>query len=459
MKSLVWLRKDLRIEDNPALFHAAAAMPDDGVIALYTISPELWTTHHDAKLKIEFQLRNLISLQASLEALNIPLIIATINGKTLLPGLKTILSEYKITDVFINSQCEWDEKKIDGVLEKYCLDHDVLFHPFSNDTLTNMDNIVKKDNAPYVVFTPFKKKCYGYLAENPIQVLPKPKKQKKQPIKSKGISIAKKYFKASFDKEKWPIGRQAALKRLDTFHEIHLKGYKNNRDIPSIHGTSYLSPYIACGVLSIRECYLTIKSTSIDSQTWVDELLWRDFYRYIAHHFNRINLSQPFRQDTTKLKWNNDISSFKKWCKGETGIPIIDAAMRQLNTHGWMHNRLRMVVASFLTKNLFIDWRWGEQYFMSKLIDGDFCSNNGGWQWAASTGNDAAPYFRVFNPYRQSERFDKDGIFIKQYCPELSHLHAKDIHCPPKLYGYPEPIVDVGLSRKLAIDAFKRIKG
>ena len=425
MKSLVWLRKDLRIEDNPALFHAAAAIPDDGIIALYTISPDLWTTHHDAKLKVEFQLRNLISLQASLETLNIPLIITTINGKTLLPGLKKIVTEHKITDVFINQQCEWDEKKIDGMLEQYCLDQDISFHSFSNDTLTNMNHVVKKDNTPYVVFTPFKKKCYEYLAEIPVQVLPKPAKQKNQPIKSKGMSIAKKYCQTAFDEKKWPIGRHAALKRLDAFNKKYLKGYKDNRDIPSIRGTSYLSPYIACGVLSIRECYLGIKSTSIDSKTWIDELLWRDFYRYIAHHFKKVNVSQPFLDDTKKLKWHNDKALFKEWCHGQTGVPIVDAAMRQLNTHGWMHNRLRMVVASFLTKNLFIDWRWGEKYFMSKLIDGDFCSNNGGWQWAASTGNDAVPYFRVFNPYRQSERFDKDGTFIKQYCGKQ---HLQTLH-------------------------------
>ncbi|RKP17893.1 DNA photolyase, FAD-binding/Cryptochrome, partial [Rozella allomycis CSF55] len=224
----------------------------------------------------------------------------------------------------------------------------------------------------------------------------------------------------------------------------------------------------------IRECLneaLIANKGLLDSGnegavTWISELCWREFYRHVLFHYPRVCMYQPFKLETKNIKWRDDPEGFEKWCKGETGYPIVDAGMRQLNKTGWMHNRSRMIAAMFLTKDLLIDWRKGEKYFMENLIDGDFASNNGGWQWSASTGTDSQPYFRVFNPLLQSQKNDPDGVFIKKWVPELKGLNKKQIHCPKDCLGasefkklnYPLPLVDHDMARKRAIDAFKNLK-
>jgi deoxyribodipyrimidine photo-lyase len=258
------------------------------------------------------------------------------------------------------------------------------------------------------------------------------------------------------------------LQRLTTFCQQKLPLYPQLRDIPSVAGTSSLSPYLANGQLGPRRCVETIKLCCVQagrdwrSDDWLRELAWRDFYRQLMHHFPRLCQGRPFRPDTDRIQWNSCEADFQAWCEGRTGFPIVDAAMRQLRQTGWMHNRLRMVAASFLSKILFLDWRRGEQYFMQQLIDGEFAANNGGWQWSASTGCDAAPYFRVFNPTRQSQRFDPQGAFIRRFVPELSSLSAKAIHQPSledcQRLAYPKPIVDYKLARQYAIDSFKALK-
>jgi deoxyribodipyrimidine photo-lyase len=235
------------------------------------------------------------------------------------------------------------------------------------------------------------------------------------------------------------------------------------------NGTSTLSPYLASGIVSARQCfhYAMIKrhhaASSVGFDTWISELCWRDFYKHILVAFPKVCRNQPFKDETKALKWQQDEVLFTAWCNGKTGYPIIDAAMRQLKKTGWMHNRLRMITAMFLTKDLFIDWRLGERFFMQHLVDGDFSANNGGWQWSASTGNDAVPYFRIFNPVLQSKKFDPDGRFIRQFIPEISHLSDQQIHLPHakgqvSQLNYPLPIVDHSLARTFTLSQFNALK-
>jgi deoxyribodipyrimidine photo-lyase len=230
-----------------------------------------------------------------------------------------------------------------------------------------------------------------------------------------------------------------------------------------------LSAYLAIGVISAQQAMARLQLEAGDSlwqeksgaAVWLSELIWREFYKHILVAYPNLIKHQPFQQDTANIVWGNNPKWFQAWCEGKTGYPIVDAAMRQLNETGWMHNRLRMIVASFLVKDLQIDWRWGEAYFMSKLIDGDFAANNGGWQWAASTGTDAAPYFRIFNPVTQSERFDPKGEFIRLMVPELSKLNDKQIHWPhplPMSIQYVRPVVDHAKARLLTLAMFKAVK-
>jgi deoxyribodipyrimidine photo-lyase len=247
-----------------------------------------------------------------------------------------------------------------------------------------------------------------------------------------------------------------------------VSNYDETRDIPGVDGTSQLSPYLAIGALSPRQIIDALQhahpnalSDTAGVGTFISEICWRDFYRNLIVEVPRLSMDKPFKLNTLGLPWSNDTEAFERWKAGQTGIPIVDAAMRQLNETGWMHNRCRMITAMFLTKNLFINWRWGEDYFMNQLIDGDLASNNGGWQWSASTGTDAAPYFRIMNPVSQSLKFDPSGDYIRRWVPELTNLDNKSIHEPyakgprPGL-NYPQPLVDLKQSRQRAIDVFKQ---
>jgi deoxyribodipyrimidine photo-lyase len=269
--------------------------------------------------------------------------------------------------------------------------------------------------------------------------------------------------------EHWPAGEDEAQARLARFLDETVKDYGYLRDLPAKPGTSQLSAYLAAGVISPRQCLhaaLASNRGEFDSgssgvQTWINELLWREFYKHILTGYPQVSRHRAFRAQTEALPWRDAPDDFQAWQEGRTGFPIIDAAMRQLLHTGWMHNRLRMIVAMFLSKNLLIDWRLGERHFMRHLIDGDLAANNGGWQWSASTGTDAVPYFRIFNPVSQSQRFDPEGRFIRHWLPELRGLDEKSIHQPVKsadLFAnnsYHSPIVDLSSSRQRALEAFK----
>ena len=268
----------------------------------------------------------------------------------------------------------------------------------------------------------------------------------------------------------WPAGEDEAKTKLLKFLDEKVIDYSKNRNDPILDGTSRISPYLASGIISSKKCILEalkinnfeFNSGHIGVTKWIDEIVWREFYKNIMFSFPKVSKGQPFQDYSKAIKWRYDEDEFIAWKEGKTGFPIVDAAMRQLIHEGWMHNRLRMVVAMFFTKNMLHDWRLGEAYFMQNLIDGDFASNNGGWQWSSSTGTDAAPYFRIFNPITQSTNFDKEGSFIKKYVPELKDLDKSVIHNPPKEHrkycNYSEPILDLKESRLRAIEAFKIAK-
>jgi deoxyribodipyrimidine photo-lyase len=270
----------------------------------------------------------------------------------------------------------------------------------------------------------------------------------------------------------WTAGERAAKLRLNAFVTKQIRAYKDRRDLPAEAATSRLSPYLTAGVISPRQCLLAAAEANggrLDGgragpSCWVSELIWREFYRHVLVGFPRVSMNRAFKEKTERVPWRYDGDQFADWCAGRTGVPIVDAGMRELAQTGWMHNRLRMIVAMFLTKDLLIDWRWGERHFMRQLIDGDLASNNGGWQWSASTGTDAAPYFRIFNPYRQGQRYDPAGNYIRQFVPELADVPSDWLHDPNKFpaeerqrLGYPEPMIDHAAARQQALAAFNAL--
>ena len=449
----MWFRADLRVHDNPALYHAVQSGP---IVAIYALCEKQWDIHQLSNNKREFIIAQLKQLNADLAKLGIPLlIIKGADFKSLPAKLLGFCHKHCITNVFFNDEYELNERSLTLEVENRAAIKNVALRKYHDQCLIEPGIILNKQGLPYRVFTAFKKEYISQFKTDlrPIYGSPKTHKEQKDiTVKSDLTALDGLSYKA-FDHEILSVGEEKSHEQLNDFCESGLSHYNQDRDFPSIEGTSYLSAYLAVGILSVRQCYQAAQTEreSEGRQTWVSELIWRDFYRHLLFLFPDLSKHKAFQSHTDELPWKHDERLFKAWCEGKTGYPIVDAAMRQLNETGWMHNRLRMVVSMFLTKHLFIDWRKGEEYFMQHLIDADFASNNGGWQWSASTGVDAAPYFRIFNPTRQSERFDQNGDFIRQYLPKLASLDKKSIHSPSseqaQLLGYALPIVD----HKLAV--------
>ncbi len=471
---LIWFRQDLRIHDHAALWHATQAGP---CIAICILSPAQWQRHDDAAIKIDFYLRQLQTLEQQLNALNIPLIIKNIDlWKDIPDYFNTLLQEIQIENIFANIELGVNELKRDKDVQTLFNSQNKEFHLFHDRTLFPIASIRNQSDTPYQVFGAFKKTCYQRLEHGLPQCYPSPSSQKKiqidiaQSSTSDIETLRSVYLPQIKDRHltEWPVGESYALSLLDQFIKDHVTDYKTARDFPAQSGTSQLSAYLNIGIISIRQCIQALLRQqhgdflieSEGQQTWLDELLWREFYQHILFDFPQVSKHQPFKASTQKITWNDDPSGLERWQQGRTGIPIVDAGMRQLLATGWMHNRVRMICAMFLSKNLLIDWRKGEQWFMQQLIDGDLAANNGGWQWCASTGTDAAPYFRIFNPISQSQKFDENGDYIRRWVPELAHLDAKTIHDPYaknaiKHLDYPRPMVDLKTSRAKAIEVFK----
>ncbi|WP_436913716.1 deoxyribodipyrimidine photo-lyase [Acinetobacter schindleri] len=467
---LIWFRNDLRLHDHAALWHAAQSRQ---CLALVILSPEQWQLHQDAPIKIDFYLRRLKILKQQLEALNIPLLILNIPlWKDISEQLLALCQQFQISTVHCNIETGLNEQQRDQAVEQLLQQHQISCEYYEDRTLFPLGSIRNQSQQPYQVFTAFKKKCYERLLIDVPSCYPDIEIQPKQAIDISQFDLNA--FAQNYQQETanqyWPVEDKHVFELLNEFIADRLKDYKTDRDFPAIDGTSQLSPYLNIGILSIRECVQTLFTSSqgyfqledVGQQTWLDELLWREFYQHTLHDFPKVSRHQPFKENTKVIEWRDAPEDLTAWQQGRTGIPIVDAGMRQLLATGWMHNRVRMITAMFLSKNLLIDWRLGEAWFMQHLIDGDLAANNGGWQWCASTGMDAAPYFRIFNPVNQSQRFDPNGDYIREWVPELAHLDAKTIHEPyaknPDLgLDYPKPIVDLKSSRARAIEVFKQI--
>ena len=478
-RALVWFRRDLRIADNHALYNAAQwadRSADGGVVACFVISPEEWLDHDDAGIKIDFWLRNLRELRPALAKLNIPLVVLTAaTRRQIAPALLTLARDARCTALFFNNEYEINEAGRDQVVERHFDKADITVHRFHDHIIVPPGEVRTGQGGFFTVFTPFKKALYKLLADRPVQVLGPPRKQPEIDVQSTDVPDRVKGFESHVASaaELWPAGEKWAHRRLETFVDQRIAAYKTDRDTPALDATSKLSPHLAAGVLSPRQCLaaaLAVNSGKLDTGSpgaahWISEVIWREFYQHIIVGFPRVVMGRAFKPATDRIEWSYNQEHFDRWTAGRTGVPIVDAAMRQLIETGWMHNRLRMVAAMYLTKDLFIDWRWGEKHFMRHLIDGDLASNNGGWQWSASTGTDAAPYFRIFNPISQSKKCDPDGAFIRRYLPELRDIQGDAVHDPSALpallrstLNYPDPMVDHAAARGRVMDAFKALK-
>ncbi len=465
MKTLVWLRHDLRLEDNPALYRASECA--DGVVAVYVLCGEYIDRHTVAPVKLDFIRRHLHILAPQLSALHIPLVVVLVDQAAAIPQrLLQIARAYDCAQLFFNAEYPVDELQRDRAVADYCRAQGMAVKRFHDRVIVPPGMLRNGQGEPYKVFTAFKKKWLQTVMPLRLQPLPGPIMQPADNLPTPpDIDQVFKPFPQCDLHRLWPAGEAEARRRLRRFIARDLAGYHVARDFPGQDGTSTLSPYLTVGAISPRQCVAAVLAAnsgewdtgSVGARCWLGEIIWREFYQHVVVDYPWVCKHRALQTYTELFPWRRDHAVFQQWCDGKTGFPLVDAAMLQLKATGWMHNRLRMVVAMFLTKNLQIDWRWGERYFMSQLIDGDFAANNGGWQWSASTGTDAAPYFRIFNPVSQSKRFDPDGTFIRAYLPLLKSLSNKHIHLPPVTQGYPSPMVDLAESRKHTIELFSQL--
>ena len=470
MKSLVWLRNDLRMDDNPSL--KQACIESEEVHCIYIYSPEQIELHNEANSKVEFIINNLKDLNKSLKEFNIPLTI--ISSKGFNDNAEKIIETIKkrsITKVFWNNVFGADEQKRDSDVKQVLETNNINYETFDDQVVFAPGTIKTGENKPYSVFTPFKRRWIENFNIDLLDVEFEYSIKNNTEVISNVEDFDFEYKKShSVDMSLWKIGEENALSILMNYMDEKIYSYSTDRNDPIINGTSRLSPYLSMGIISSKRCILeALKKNNFELDSgekgiikWIDEIVWREFYRNIMFSFPKVSKGMPFQDYTKNIKWRFNEEEFDAWKNGKTGFPIIDSAMRQLITEGWMHNRLRMVVAMFFTKNMLHDWRLGEAYFMQNLLDGDFSSNNGGWQWSSSTGTDAAPYFRIFNPITQSKNFDSDGLFIKKYVSELKELDKKEIHDPAEKtrnhLNYPSQILDLKQSRLRAIEAFNSAK-
>ena len=466
-KSLVWFRRDLRDYDHAALYHALKDSKQ--VFCLFIFDTDILNQLQDkADRRVEFIWESLRELKAAFQKNGGDLIVEYGVAKEIV--IKQA-QQLDIEAVFSNRDYEPTAVDRDADVAKKLAKLNIEFHQFKDQVLFEKDEVLTQQGKPYGVFTPYKNAHLKKLDDYFLQAYPVDQYiqhlAKHQTDAMPNLSDMD-FKPTNLSQMKLPTGMSGALQLFEDFKE-RISHYQDARNFPAVKGPSYLSVHLRFGTISIRHLARTAKHTGgSGAETWLNELIWRDFYFQILHHHPKVAEGQAYKAEFNALPFPNNQTIFQAWCDGETGYPLVDAAMRQLNQTGYMHNRLRMVVASFLVKDLLIDWRWGERYFAEKLIDFDFSANNGGWQWAASTGCDAQPWFRIFNPITQSEKFDGAGKFIRKYVPELAACDDKEIHAPwliPLLRQemlnikigktYPCPVVDHATQRNLALSLYK----
>ncbi|BAV04179.1 deoxyribodipyrimidine photo-lyase [Filimonas lacunae] len=426
--NIAWFRRDLRLTDNAALYHALKSSRP--VVPIFVFDTNILNELPAADKRITFIYDVLEEMQEQLKALGSSLEVYHGTPEEVFTAL---LKKYDIGHVFTNHDYEQyaiDRDEAIGILLKQ---HGAALHTYKDQVIFERNEVVKDDGTPYTVFTPYSRKWKSALTPFYLSSYP-----------------AKKYYDNFYQQKAYalPTLKSMGFERVDIdfpgkqVKSALIEHYKDTRDFPGIKGTSHLGIHLRFGTISIRQL---ARKAQEKSEVFLNELIWRDFYHMILAQFAHVRAGESFRQDYDRIPWRNNEKEFEKWCAGQTGYPIVDAGMRELNTTGFMHNRVRMITASFLTKHLLIDWRWGEAYFAEKLLDYDYAANNGGWQWAAGCGCDAAPYFRVFSPARQTEKFDKELTYIKKWVPELEG------------FEYPAPMVVHEDARKRALATYGKV--
>ncbi|MFN2108138.1 MAG: cryptochrome/photolyase family protein [Anaerolineae bacterium] len=453
-----WIRRDLRLSDNQAL-HAALAQ-SGYVIPVFVLDPALWNSDYAGEKRRAFLLGGLRALDVDLRARGSRLIVR--HGRPP-EELARLRQETGAEAVFAEADVSPYARRRDArVAEK------VPLHLVGGLTIHPPEAVRKRNGGIYTVYTPYSRAWRALPLPDARGLLPAPEIIPTPPdVHSAALPDAPDL------PESVPFlpGEGEAQRRLRDFVAEGIAGYATGRDFMAQAGTSGLSPYLRFGMLSARQAVVAALRARDGAQSganvWLGELIWREFYMSVLYHFPNVR-RESFRENLRNIQWDNDEDAFRAWQEGRTGYPVVDAGMRQLLTTGWMHNRARMIVASFLTKDLLIDWRWGERHFMQHLVDGDPAANNGGWQWSAGTGTDAAPYFRIFNPILQGEKYDPNGDYVRQWVPELGHVPIAHLHHPWTMpddvqreasciigIDYPTPIVEHSWARKRALSIYK----
>ena len=445
-----WFRRDLRLIDNAAFYHALKS--GEPVLPIFIFDKNILDKLEERDdSRVTFLHETVTVLQKELQAFGSTL--QVFYGK---PDevWREILNLFQVKQVFANRDYESYAIERDNEIEKLLKEHGAGFSKYKDHVIFDGDEVMKDDGKPYTVYTPYSRKWKAKLLSDDKRWINTEKNADNKfnapnsfyfqpyPTQNYFSNLVKNIsFKPIPSLEEMGFQKSSITIPSKTIARKIVMNYDQTRNFPALNdSTSKLGIHFRFGTISIREKALAAQALN---ETYLNELIWRDFYSMILQHFPHVE-SHAFRPEYEKIDWLNDEIQFEKWCSGKTGYPLVDAGMRQLNATGYMHNRVRMVVSSFMIKHLLIDWRWGEAYFAQKLIDYDLASNNGGWQWAAGCGTDAAPYFRIFNPIAQQEKFDKDGIYIKKWIPEIDTL------------DYPKPIVEHKFARERCLEAYKK---
>ncbi|MBC8140296.1 MAG: deoxyribodipyrimidine photo-lyase [Armatimonadetes bacterium] len=474
---MVWFRRGLRVQDNHALTEAVKSA--DRVVPVFVLDPTILTHSTTAPVRARFLFESLAALDAELRGIGGHLIIR--HGQPV-EELERLAHETGATALFFGREYEPYGRERDATVVAAMEKRGVAVTQTNDHLLSEPEQVMSKAGTVYTVFTPYKRVWFEQNAGIPVPAperIAVPEGLHSEPIPEAPDSVGVSTDYDGFAPEVVVKGGEAeGAKWLQKFVDGCVGDYGTERNFPGHEGTSRLSAYLRSGVLSPRQVAFAVRArrdelpaTADGALTFLSEIAWRDFYYQILYHFPHV-ATGAFKPVYDAVSWENDETLFAAWCEGRTGYPIVDAGIRQMNAQGWMHNRLRMITASFLCKDLLCDWRLGERIFMQRLVDGDQAPNNGGWQWAAGTGTDAQPFFRIFNPTSQGEKFDADGAYVKRWCPELARVPAKYIHKPWELTereqeavgcvlgrDYPKPVVDHKVQRDKALQLYRAAQG